>query len=92
MVRFSNGIMETPHFYGDSKYTIGDTVKSLYNWKLDSRNSRDVRACHRTLFDVGGGGRDAVKLYNVAAMKTVRGGGPPANRGCGNLDLPTGSL
>jgi len=32
MIRFSNGIMETPHFYGDSKYTIGDSAESLYNW------------------------------------------------------------
>jgi len=32
MIRFYNGIMETPHFYGDSKYTIGDSAESLYNW------------------------------------------------------------
>jgi len=83
--------METPHFYCDSKYTIGDSTESLYNWIAVIREMCVLAAAlFSTVAGMGQRG-DAVKLYNMA-MKTVRGGGPPANRGCGNLDFPAGSL
>jgi len=53
MIRFSNRIMETPHFYGDSKYPIGDSAASLYNWMAVIREMCELA----TALPSTGGGR-----------------------------------
>lgn len=90
MIRFSNGIMETPHFYGDSKYPIGDSAASLYNWMAVIREMCELAVA---LPSMGAGvtERSCSEAIHMA-IKPARGGGLPANRGRGNLDFPAGFL